>query len=166
MTLQPTALVHEAWMRLNKGTTQDWQGRAHFFAAAAEAMRRILIEDARRKQRLKHGRDYQRQPLDPDQLPTTQSPAELLALHDALEKFSQEDSTKAELVKLRYFAGLTLVEAAAMLGISRTTAARYWAYARAWLFDELKRGRVSNEDASCSAEAQTQAGNQGAPPPG
>ena len=122
----------------------DWQGRAHFFAAAAEAMRRILIEDARKKQRVKHWGELQRIEFDPAQMTATQTPAELLALHDALDKLSQEDRTKAELVQLRYFAGLTLGEAAEILGISRTTAARYWAYARAWLFDEINRGPASN----------------------
>lgn len=138
LTLQPTALVHEAYLRLTKNDDRDWKGRAHFFAAAAEAMRRILIEDARRKKRIKHGGALKRVHLSDAEIPAAESSAELIALNEALEKLSIEDSEKAELVKLRYFAGLTLVQAAEILGISRTTAARYWAYARAWLFAEIK----------------------------
>ncbi len=140
LTLQPTALVHEAYLRLTKNNDQEWKSRSHFFAAAAEAMRRILIEDARRKNRLKHGGKFNRIDLDPAEISEVESSEDLLALNDALAKLSDEDSVKAELVKLRYFAGLTLEQASEILGISRTTAARYWTYSRAWLFQEIKRG--------------------------
>lgn len=138
-TLQSTALVHEAYVKLVGGQHQQhWANRRHFFAAAAEAMRRILVDNARRKQSAKHGGEFQRQPLQ-DQARTeadaTQS--DLLAISDALEKLSIEDPQKAELVKLRYFAGLTLPEIAEMMNISRATASRHWAYAKAWLYDEI-----------------------------
>jgi RNA polymerase sigma factor (TIGR02999 family) len=137
-TLQATALVHEAYMRLvDVDQAQHWNSRGHFFAAAAEAMRRILIDNARRKRRPKHGGDRKRVDLD-DVCSVTDSPADdLLALDDALSKFAQEDPAKAELVKLRYFAGLSLAEASDVLGISPATAKRHWAYARAWLLAAL-----------------------------
>lgn len=138
-TLQGTALVHEAYIRLVGGANmQHWQGRRHFFAAAAEAMRRILVDNARRKKSLKRGGDREREHL-PD-LPARapeHSGEDILAINEALEKFSREDPEKAELVKLRYFAGLTLPEIAELLGISRATASRHWTYAKAWLFDEI-----------------------------
>jgi RNA polymerase sigma factor (TIGR02999 family) len=140
-TLQPTALVHEAFLRLVDGERpQDWNGRGHFFAAAAEAMRRILVDQARCKQSQRRGGGRQR--LDLEQLPLAAPEPDLdvLAVHEALERFEQVDPVKARLVKLRYFAGLTLPEAAVALGISATTADRYWAYARAWLHAELKKG--------------------------
>lgn len=137
-TLQATALVHEAWLRLVGNEPQHWDHRGHFFAAAAEAMRRILVEAARRKQRLKHGGGRQRVPEDalvaPESLVADE---DLLAVDEALTDFAAESPDKAELVKLRYFAGLSENEAAAALGISRATAARWWAYARAWLYDRL-----------------------------
>jgi RNA polymerase sigma factor (TIGR02999 family) len=137
-TLQATALVHEAYVRLVGGEQpQDWNGRGHFFAAAAEAMRRILVEAARRKRRLKHGGGLVRLELD-DVLPAAPELNEdLLALDEALTRLAVNDPTKAELVKLRHFAGLTVDQAAVALGISPATADRYWAYARAWLHAEM-----------------------------
>jgi RNA polymerase sigma factor (TIGR02999 family) len=141
-TLQATALVHEAYLRLVGGDVpQHWNGRGHFFAAAAEAMRRILIDSARRKQRHKHGGLHERVELDDVQLagaPGVDSAVvDVLALDEALAKLAQLDPVKAELVKLRYFAGLTSDQAAEVLGLSPATADRYWAFARAWLFREL-----------------------------
>ncbi|MBL7154783.1 MAG: sigma-70 family RNA polymerase sigma factor [Phycisphaerae bacterium] len=139
-TLQATALVHEAYLRLVGAEGRNWSGRTHFFAAAAEAMRRILIENARRKQRHKHGGGRQRVDLD-DALFAIEGPSDdLIALDEALTKLAQEDAAKADLVKLRYFAGLTIEQAATILAISRATADRYWSYARAWLFDEIDKG--------------------------
>jgi RNA polymerase sigma factor (TIGR02999 family) len=140
-TLQATALVHEAYLRLlNPGHGQDWNSRGHFFAAAAEAMRRILVDNARRKRRPKHGGDQKRVPLDAVALPVEDRFHDLLALDEALTKFAGQEPLKAELVKLRYFAGLSIDEAAACLGISSITAKRYWAVARAWLYDALSDG--------------------------
>ncbi|MHC4560491.1 MAG: sigma-70 family RNA polymerase sigma factor [Planctomycetota bacterium] len=143
-TLQATALVHEAYLRLVGAEEQNWSGRGHFFAAAAEAMRRILIENARRKQRLRHGGGHKRIPLDDAVMAKDNdtSADELIAMDVALEKLAKEDPVKAELVKLRYFAGLTVEQAAEILEISRATAVRYWTYARAWLFDEIKEGDI------------------------
>ena len=139
-TLQPTALVHEAYLRL-VGTDQKWDGRGQFFAAAAEAMRRILIENARRKARHKRGGDRRRVALGDIAAPGADVPAEdVLAIDEALTQLAQEDAAKAELVKLRFYAGLSVTEAAQCLGISRATADRYWAYARAWLHDRLHQG--------------------------
>jgi RNA polymerase sigma factor (TIGR02999 family) len=137
-TLEPTALVHEAYLRLvGADPGQGWDGRGHFFAAAAEAMRRILIDNARRKRRPKHGGDRRRVDLD-DALPAVEAPADdLLALDEALARFAREEPAKAELVKLRFFAGLTIPEAAQVLGVSVATAERYWTYARTWLYAEL-----------------------------
>src|SRR5207249_7575345 len=128
-TLQATALVHEAWMRLVGSEQQTWQNRAHFFGAAAEAMRRILIECARRKRALRHGGGQQRLDIQEVEIAAPQKEDELLAVNDALEKFEALDKPKAELVKLRYFIGLTIEEAAQTLGISVPTAKRWWAYA-------------------------------------
>lgn len=136
-TLQATALVHEAWLRLVGDEAKHWDHRGHFFAAAAEAMRRILVESARRKQRLKHGGGWQRVPEDALIAPETLLDDDLLAVDEALTEFAVESPDKAQLVKLRYFAGLSESDAAAALGISRATAARWWAYARAWLYDRL-----------------------------
>ncbi|MEX2140797.1 MAG: ECF-type sigma factor [Pirellulales bacterium] len=147
-TLQATALVHEAYVRLVNepvsGTPAakqglHWDSRAHFFAAAAEAMRRILIENARRKRRLKHGGDQKRVELEEYDLAGPEPDDDLLAMDEALCELEREEPVKAELVKLRYFAGLTLEEAAAAMDISRATAARYWTYARAWLYDRMRR---------------------------
>ena len=141
-TLDATALVHEAYLRLVDGERRglsppDWDHRGHFFAAAAEAMRRILIDTARRKKSAKHGGGRQRVPLD-EAHRLTESPDDLLALDDALTRFAAEEPAKAELVKLRFFAGLSTPEAAAALGVSVATAERWWAYARTWLYAELK----------------------------
>ena len=136
-TLQPTALVHEVFLRLVGASPIDWESRAHFFAAAAKAMRRILIDEARRKKRLKRGGDRCRIDLDNVDLAATASSDELIALDEALAKLETEDPTKAELVRLRYFAGLTLEQVAEILQISRATASRYWTYARAWLYHEI-----------------------------
>ena len=141
-TLQPTALVHEAWLRL-AGGSQDgkWNGRGHFFGAAAEAMRRILIENARRKRAARHGGGQAKLDINEIEIATATKDDELLAVSDALEKFSARDKQKAELVKLRYFVGLTIEEAAEVLGISVPTADRWWNFSRAWLFEEIERSR-------------------------
>lgn len=140
-TLQPTALVHEAFLRLvDVKTVQKWDSRGHFFAAAAEAMRRILVESARRKRRQKRGGDRQREVLDDEALAAPAEDERLLELDAALEKLQAAHPRQAELVKLRYFAGLTNEQAAEALGISVATADRDWAYARAWLFREMGRG--------------------------
>jgi len=139
-TLQATALVHEAYLRLVGGEPeQPWEGRRHFFAAAAEAMRRILVENARRKKRLKHGGAAQRVDLVEADLALEPPPEDLLALDEALDKLAGEDATAAELVKLHFFAGLSLEEAGAALGLSRASAYRLWTYARAWLRAALGR---------------------------
>lgn len=138
-TLQATALVHEAFVRLVQGEhPQAWSGRRHFFAAAAEAMRRILVERARRKQRLRHGGGRQRVDLEEVDLAFEDPHEDILALDEALVQFAAVEPLKAELVKLRFFAGMEEQEAADVLGISRATAARHWAFARAWLFDRLR----------------------------
>ena len=137
-TLQPTALVHEAWLRLQGNGAGSFENRGHFFGAAAEAMRRILIESARRKGRLKHGGGRQREALDPDVLVVAPASIDVLALDEALAQLEGEDERKARIVALRFFAGLSLAESAVVLGISRATAERDWAYARAWLFDALR----------------------------
>ncbi len=139
-TLQATALVHEAYIRLVGEEAQNWKSRTRFFAAAAEAMRRILIENARWKHRLKRGGDQQRIDLEDAEFAIEEPSEDIIALGEALEKLASEDPTKADLVKLRYFAGLTIEQAAKMLGISTATADRYWSYARAWLFYEVKKG--------------------------
>jgi RNA polymerase sigma factor (TIGR02999 family) len=136
-TLQPTALVHEAYLRLvDTEKAQQWNSRGHFFAAAAEAMRRILIESARRKGRLKHGCEHQRVDLESGCLVSAAPSLDLLALDEALSRLAQTEPAKAELVKLRFFAGLTMTEAAA-LDISLATAERYWTFAKSWLYVEL-----------------------------
>jgi RNA polymerase sigma factor (TIGR02999 family) len=136
-TLQATALVHEAWLRLGGDDQPDWQNRAHFFAAAAEAMRRILIDNARRKHYLRHGGGAERVNLDGLDLAASMDDEQLLALHEALDQLAQHDAQKAELVKLRFFAGLTQEQTAQVLGVSEPTVKRHWAYARAWLFREM-----------------------------
>jgi RNA polymerase sigma factor (TIGR02999 family) len=138
-TLQATALVHEAYIRLVGSENQQWSGRTHFFAAAAESMRRILIENARRKQRQKHGGGQHRVALDDAEISIEEPSTNLIALDEALTKLAEEEKTVAELVKLRYFAGLTLSQAAEIIGVSRRTADRYWAYARAWLYQEINK---------------------------
>lgn len=137
-TLDATALVHEAYLRLvGDGIGRPWDHRGHFFAAAAEAMRRILIDNARRKGAVRHGGGRHRVALQ-DHHRMTQAPDGLLALDEALTRFAREEPAKAELVKLRFFAGLTTPEAAAALGISLATAERWWVFARAWLYSELR----------------------------
>ena len=133
-TLQATALVHEVYLRLvGAEQAQHFNGRGHFFAAAAEAMRRILIDQARQKATTRHGGAMKRQALDPDAATIVEPREDLLALDEALDRLAAEDPLKADLVKLRYFVGLSLAEAAAALGLSERTARRHWAYARAWL---------------------------------
>lgn len=130
-TLEATALVHEAYLRLVGD--QRFEGRGHFFAAAAESIRRILVDKARRRQAARHGGQLQREPLDADRIAGPVPDDELLALHESLDRLAESHPEKAELVKLRYFAGLNADEAAAVLGISPSTADRHWTYARAWL---------------------------------
>jgi RNA polymerase sigma factor (TIGR02999 family) len=136
-TLQPTALVHEAWLRLGGGEHIQWNGRGHFFGAAAEAMRRILIDRARRKAAGRHGGGLQRMDLDDAEIAAPGQEERILAVNEALEKLAGHDKVKAELVKLRYFGGLTLEEAAKILGISESTARRHWSFAKAWLHREV-----------------------------
>ncbi len=141
-TLQPTALVHEAWLRLGADDQPAWQNRRHFFGAAAEAMRQILIERARKRQAIRHGGGQAR--VDSGEIEGVASPVDedqVLAVNDALERLAALDPEKAQLVKLRYFVGLTNEEAAAAMEISVPTAKRWWAFARAWLGREIRRGR-------------------------
>jgi RNA polymerase sigma factor (TIGR02999 family) len=138
-TLQPTALVHEAWLRLAASESQQWNSRGHFFGAAAEAMRRILIENARRKKALRHGAGQQRLDVDEVEIAAPATHDQLLAIDDALDKLAADHRPKADLVKLRFFAGMSIEEAAEVLGISEATAKRWWVYARAWLYSEIKR---------------------------
>jgi RNA polymerase sigma factor (TIGR02999 family) len=150
-TLQATDLVHEAYLRLVRPASESrdpsgeqyWDGRRHFFAAAAEAMRRILINRARDRARLKRGRGWRRLRLEHMDFSLAEPPDELLDLNDALDKLAQVDPACAELVKLRFFAGLTLDEAAETLGVVRRTADRYWAFARSWLYAALRKGEES-----------------------
>ena len=137
-TLQPTALVHEAWVRLVGEANPQFANRAHFFAAAAEAMRRILIDKTHRKRAVRHGGDQQRVDIEGMELAAPGDDDQLLAINDALDKLDGQNKVEAELVKLRYFVGMTLEEAAEVLGISARTADNYWAHARAWLFREIK----------------------------
>jgi RNA polymerase sigma factor (TIGR02999 family) len=139
-TLQATALVHEAWLRLGGDQQPAWQNRAHFFAAAAEAMRRILVDNARRKKAERHGGKIDHVTFEGLDLPAPMDDDQLLAVHEALDRLAAHDQLKAELVKLKFFGGLTTEEAAKVLDISEPTAKRYWAYARAWLFREMKAG--------------------------
>jgi RNA polymerase sigma factor (TIGR02999 family) len=152
LTLQPTALVHEAYLRLvasperERGADPRWDHRGHFFAAAAEAMRRILVESARRKQYQKHGGGFVRQDLDPEQIATPEIREDLLALDEALTKLSVVNPQAVQLIQLRYFAGLSIPEAAQTLGIASRSADRLWAYARAWLHQEIQ-GAAPDDDA-------------------
>jgi RNA polymerase sigma factor (TIGR02999 family) len=139
-TLQATALVHEAWLRIAGSNAQAWEGRRHFFAAAAEAMRRILVEAARRKKRLKHGGNAARVEIDAVALPAPMPDDELLALDEALTRLAEINPQGAELVKLCFFVGLTQEQAAKELGVSVSTVERLWAYSRAWLFRALRQG--------------------------
>ena len=137
-TLQPTALVHEAWMRLVGEGDRTWQNRAHFFGAAAEAMRRILIENARRKSRLKHGGDQVRLDLDQLELAATTPDEKILLIDEALERLRTQDPEKAQVVVLKFFGGYTNQEVAANLGVTERTIARHWAYAKPWLFQSIR----------------------------
>ena len=141
-TLQPTALVHEAWLRLG-GADQNWQNRAHFYGAAAEAMRRILIDHARRRRAVRHGGGQERVNVERVEIaaPAGDDDQEVLDIHEALDRLAIDHPEKSELVKLRYFVGLTNEEAAEVLGISAPTATRYWAFARVWLFRAISRMR-------------------------
>ena len=138
-TLQPTALVHEAWLRLVGSEHPNFENRAHFFSAAAEAMRRILIDRARRRSALRHGGQLQRVDLDECNVAVPEADAELLAVNEALEELAKEYPIQAEVVKLRYFGGQTNEETAQILGISLTTVKNYWAFARAWLLQQIQR---------------------------
>ena len=138
-TLQPTALVHEAWLRLVGSEAPNFQNRAHFFSAAAEAMRRILIDRARRRRTQRHGGGYQRVNLDDCDLVAPQADDELLAVNEALDQLSKKHPVQAEVVKLRYFGGRTNEEVAQVLGVSVATVKNYWAFSRAWLLQETKR---------------------------
>jgi RNA polymerase sigma factor (TIGR02999 family) len=140
-TLQATALVHEAWLRVG-GEAQSWQNRWHFFSAAAEAMRRILIDRARRRHAARHGGGLKRVDVDEVEIAAPAEESELFDVHESLDRFAANHPQKAELVKLRYFAGLTLPEAAEVLGISTTTAERHWALAKVWLFREIRRRKA------------------------
>jgi RNA polymerase sigma factor (TIGR02999 family) len=144
-TLEATALVYEAYLRLvgtsAEGAAREWAGRAHFFAAASEAMRGIVVETARRKKRAKHGGGRERVEVELADLPTRLPPDDLLALDEALGRLEQLDPVKARLVTLRYFAGMTIEQAAAALNISRVTAHRYWTFARAWLHQQMTGGQ-------------------------
>jgi RNA polymerase sigma factor (TIGR02999 family) len=145
-TLQATALVHEAYLRLTGGETpQRWDGRGHFFAAAAEAMRRILVDQARRKLSLRRGGDQKRHPIEQQEIEAPEPSSDVLAVHEALDQFQAVDATAAQIVKLRYFVGLTIPQAAEALGISTSTADRSWAYARAWLHTALQRDDVRRD---------------------
>jgi RNA polymerase sigma factor (TIGR02999 family) len=140
-TLQATALVHEAWIRLGGDQQPKWENQAHFFGAAAEAMRRILIENARRRKALRHGADAEKVSLESLELAAGMPEEELLEVNEAVSRLEEHDAKVAELVKLRFFAGLALPEAARVLGLSVPTAKRRWTYARAWLFREIRRQR-------------------------
>lgn len=139
-TLQPTALVHEAWLRLASSNQQGWENRAHFFGAAAEAMRRILVEHARRKQSLKRGAGAGHEELHESAVILAAPADELLAINEILDAFAEKNPQAAELVKLRYFVGLTMEEAASVLGLSKRTAEGIWTYAKVWLHREISRG--------------------------
>jgi RNA polymerase sigma factor (TIGR02999 family) len=138
-TLTPTSLVHEAYLRIAGAGGQDWDNRRHFFAAAAEAMRRILVENARRKNALKRGGALARHDVDEIPVAAPDTDDNVLAVHESLDRLAAVEPERAELVKLRFFAGMTIDQAARVLGISTATAERYWAYARAWLYDDISR---------------------------
>ncbi len=139
-TLQATALVHEAWLRLNESDRQEWRGREHFFRAAAEAMRRILVENARRKLRVRHGGHWERVDCELTDLPIATDDGKCLRVHEALERLEKIDPRKAEVVKMRMFVGLEVQEIATALNASEKTVQRDWAFAKAWLSRELKKG--------------------------
>ena len=139
-TLQPTALVHEAWLRLVRSPDQTWQNRAHFFRTAAECMRRILIDRARRKQQIRHGGGQERVSLEGLDIADDHDGLRLLHVNEALDRLALQDATKAEIVKLRFFAGLENREIAEMLGLSERTVERAWRFAKAWLLAEFHEG--------------------------
>ena len=141
-TLQPTALVHEAWLRLVGDKEVQFAGRAHFFAAAAEAMRHILIDSARRKQAIRHGGGQVRVDIRAVNVAALTKDDELLAIHDVLDELAVQEPEKAQLTKLRYFVGMTFEEAAEVMGISVATAKRHWAYSRAWLYREIQANKI------------------------
>lgn len=149
-TLQATALVHEAYLRLIGGD-QKWESRAHFFGAAAEAMRRILVDNARRKKTNKHGGNLQRIDLTSVDVAIKTDDAHLLLVDEALEKLGKKDPEAAQLIKLRFFAGMSNAEAARTLGLAERSATRLWAYARAWLFKEINRSEDSSEQTTAPA---------------
>ncbi len=163
-TLQATALVHEAWLRLGGGAQEAWRNRSHFFAAAAEAMRRILIDNARRKKAARHGGGAERVEIDPEslELAAEMSNDDLLAVHEALDRLAALDAEKARLVELRFFTGLTIVEAARVMDISEPTAKRHWAYARAWLYREIS---SAQNDPGAAPASSAAANNQKSPAP-
>jgi RNA polymerase sigma factor (TIGR02999 family) len=144
-TLQATALVHEAWLRLVKGKECIWDSRGHFFSAAAEAMRRILIENARRKSRLKHGGGWERAGLDQIELPSPMRADELLALDEALTELERVDPRGAEVIKLRFFTGLSHPQIAEVLGVCLTTVERSWAFSRVWLYQRIQDSGMPDE---------------------
>jgi RNA polymerase sigma factor (TIGR02999 family) len=139
-TLQATALVHEAYIRLVEAKDQSWNNRGHFFRAAAEAMRRILVEIARRKNTRRHGSKQSHKPIDKIEIPFDPLPEDIISLDEALKKLAVQEPALAEVVKLRYFAGLTMEQVAEIMSVSRRTATSYWAYARSWLRREIKKG--------------------------
>lgn len=145
-TLQPTALVHEAWLRLGGDEQPTWENRTHFFCAAAEAMRRILIDRARSKQARRHGGGQERLDVDEVEIAAPMKDDELLAVNEVLDEFARHAPQKAELVKLRYFGGLGLKEAGQVLGISEPTAVRWWTYSRTWLYLAVQQGRRPGKD--------------------
>lgn len=138
-TLQPTALVHEAYLRLLGGGEHAWNGRRHFFAAATEAMRHILVDRARRKSAVRHGSGHAALSLDSVEIAADAADAEIVRVHEALDRLARHDAAAAELVKLRFFGGFTFAQAADLSGVSERTAKRTWVYARAWLFEEMQR---------------------------
>jgi len=140
-TLQPTALVHEVWLRLSQQSDVRWQNREHFYAVAAEVMRRILVDRARRRQSRKHGGQLERVDLDAVELPGPGDDAVVLQVHDAVERLAVEDPQKAEVVKLRFFVGLENAEIAAILGVSEKTVQRHWSFAKAWLYRAMQGGQ-------------------------
>ncbi len=137
-TLQPTALVHEAWIRMVGGENPKFDGRAHFFGAAAEAMRRILIDSARRKKALRHGGGHERVNLEEAEIAAEKNDDQLLAVNEALDKLAAQNKLEAELVKLRYFVGMTNAQASEVLGITEASAKHYWIHARTWLYQAIK----------------------------
>lgn len=160
-TLQPTALVHEAWLRLAAAGDPGWDHRGHFFAAAAGAMRRILVENARRKHQLKRGGQWQRVEFDERDLAQAQEDDRILLIDEALEELEREDATEAEVVKLRYFAGLNHDEIARVLGLSERTVKRYWRYAKAWLYRRIEE---KNAPGAAGPKPPAQAASRLAPP--